>query len=444
MYRLFVATTVLCAAACGGDGAKGADAGPMTSPRDTTPPTVSATTPSSGATGASLRPTLEVEFSENMDSTSVSISVTPALSFGAPTALAPNRYSFAATADALPLTAYSATVSGSDAAGNALSGLKVFSFTTKASDTAPDAVSPKLLSTTPANSANGLARCDAPFVFKFSEPMDKAGVEASLEITGLPNRMLAWNADSSELTIKTVGCLDYGTMIRVIIGNNAKDLAGNSLNVQPTLDFQVVRKLSATFEAQYDYSGLIDKTYGVGYGVKRNEVLAGYAVYSNSISKTFRGYVSFGLASLPPSAVITEATLQMTARYARNDPFRYLGSMLLDHVAYGQRLIEEDYNTAIVETCTGPVVPPNCGPKTGTVTIATSQPGGSSNWTVTPFVVDDWSNRATRQSLTQMRVRFERDSYPTANPVSFLFGFHLNDPDDGQIPPKLFVTYEAP
>jgi hypothetical protein len=446
MFRTAVVAAVVLFAACGGDGQKGTDSGVMGEGQDKTSPVLSKTTPSAGAVDVALRPTIELEFSENMDSTSVSIVTVPALAFGASTAASPNRFVFAASADASPSTAYSVTVSGKDVAGNALTGIATFSFTTKASDV-KDTVNPKLLSSMPDNNAAGLARCDVPIVLKFSEAMDTAGVDASLEIIGMTNRTLTWNADSTELTIKAVGCLEYGAKVQVIVGANARDVAGNGLNTQPTLNFTVVRLLEAVIEPRREWSGNIHQDVR-GYGLQNNEVMAGYSYSAPSqlVSANYaisRGFMTFVLSDLPSTAKVTKASLQLTKRYQAGEPFSVLGSLQLEHVSFGSRLIEEDFNTNVVPTCGGPVVPAGCVAKSS-MTLATNGVDYSTSWDVTNFVVDDFVNRATKGDLTQMRIRFERDSTPTTKSVTHRLGFHLFDQDNGIIPPKLTVTYEVP
>jgi len=50
---------------------------------------------------------------------------------------------------------------------------------------------------------------------------------------------------------------------------------------------------------------------------------------------TFRGFLTFDLASLPPGATVLSATLTLHQTYVSNTPYLTLGPMLVDQVVFG-------------------------------------------------------------------------------------------------------------
>lgn len=146
---------------------------------DTTPPTVSSTAPANGATLVSLSTNITAEFSEDMDSTTITSS-TFTLMQGANPVAGTIAYSssIGATlnpdADLLPSTTYTATITtgAEDLAGNGLDEGYVWSFTTGA---APDITPPTVTATVPADAAINVS-VNAVITATFSEPLSPATV----------------------------------------------------------------------------------------------------------------------------------------------------------------------------------------------------------------------------------------------------------------------------
>jgi methionine-rich copper-binding protein CopC len=110
-------------------------------PADTTAPSIVSSSPENGATNAAINTNIQVTFSESMNQGSIALSVTPNVGLGAPTFKSGNSIvEFNPPADLNPNTSYSVTISGTDLAGNALTGTTSFSFktTTIADTTAPN------------------------------------------------------------------------------------------------------------------------------------------------------------------------------------------------------------------------------------------------------------------------------------------------------------------
>ncbi len=129
---------------------------------DTTPPTVTATTPADGATGVATTAAVTATFSEAMDPATIGASTFELRTAGG--ALVPAAVSYNALTNVATLTpsaaltglaTYTATVTVGvkDLAGNALAAPKVWSFTTVSTDTTP----PTVTATTPASGATGVS-----------------------------------------------------------------------------------------------------------------------------------------------------------------------------------------------------------------------------------------------------------------------------------------------
>jgi len=111
-------------------------------PADTTPPTIVASSPSSGGTGSSVADPVVVTFSEAMNQSSLAITLKDASNQTVPSTLSYSASTNTATLTPNnPLTSggtYSVSVSGSDLAGNALTGAPVtWSFTAGGAGTCP-------------------------------------------------------------------------------------------------------------------------------------------------------------------------------------------------------------------------------------------------------------------------------------------------------------------
>ncbi len=171
-----VFTTAICVAVIGISGC-GDDDKPNTS--DTTPPTVESTTPADAATLVSISSSVTAEFSEDMDSSSISTS-TFTLMQGATAVPGVVTYStnpgatFNPNADLLPNTVYTATITtgAEDLAGNGLASDYVWSFTT---GPAPDVTPPTVVSTAPPNGAVDVS-VNGVVTATFSEPLSPTSI----------------------------------------------------------------------------------------------------------------------------------------------------------------------------------------------------------------------------------------------------------------------------
>ncbi len=217
---------------------------------DTTPPTVTATTPASGATAVAIASTVTATFSEAMTAATIGPS-TMLLRTGSTTVAATVAYNAAArtvtltpTAALANATTYTATVVGGasgvkDAAGNALAVDATWSFTTAAGDTTP----PTVTATTPASGATEVAIAST-VTATFSEAMTAATIGPSTMLlrTGSTTvaATVAYNATARTATLTPTAALANATTYTATVVGGAsgvKDAAGNALAVDATWSF---------------------------------------------------------------------------------------------------------------------------------------------------------------------------------------------------------------
>ncbi|MDP1823497.1 MAG: Ig-like domain-containing protein [Archangium sp.] len=116
---------------------------------DTIPPTLVSSVPAPGATAVAVNTSIVLTFSEDMDTSSVTLTIAPAVALNAAAWTNASTVTFQPSAPLASGTAWTVTVDGRDVAGNTLAGLKNFSFTT-ATETMPPAM-PRGLSATAGN-----------------------------------------------------------------------------------------------------------------------------------------------------------------------------------------------------------------------------------------------------------------------------------------------------
>jgi YVTN family beta-propeller protein len=222
-------------------------------PPDTTPPTVTAFTPASGATGVALSAVVTATFSEAMNAGTINATsfelrngstlVAATVTYNAATRVA----TLTPSAALLPSTTYTATVRGgaggvADSAGNVLASSSTWSFTTGAPvDTTP----PTVTATTPAAGATGVAT-NSVVTATFSEPMSAASIDTtSVELRNGATPVastVSYNATTRVVTLTPSALLAASTTYTVTIRGGAtdprvKDVAGNAMAANSTWSF---------------------------------------------------------------------------------------------------------------------------------------------------------------------------------------------------------------
>ena len=214
---------------------------------DTTAPTVSSVSPSSGATNVARATNVTATFSEEMDPATLTTSTVTLVKDGSTTPIsatvsydaASKKVTLDSSTDLEASTKYTATVKGGtsgakDKAGNPLAADKVWSFTTEASSSG-DTTAPTVSSVTPANGATGVSRSTS-VTATFSEAMDPATLTNSTVTlkagTTTVTATVSYDAASKKVTLKPSSSLSYQTKYTATVKggtSGAKDQAGNPL-----------------------------------------------------------------------------------------------------------------------------------------------------------------------------------------------------------------------
>jgi hypothetical protein len=228
----------------------------LTVPPDTTPPTVVAVNPLSGATGVPNNATVAVTFSESMDPATIStstIELRNAANALVSTSVTYNVVQKVATvtpAEPLaPLNTYTVRVLGGasgasvkDLAGNALAATFTSSFTA-----ATDSTPPTVASVSPANGATGVSDTTVVTV-TFSEGMDLATISTStIELRASPSgtlvpAVIGYSSSTRTATLSPTSSLSVLTTYTLTVRGGTtdprvKDAFGNALAATLTSSF---------------------------------------------------------------------------------------------------------------------------------------------------------------------------------------------------------------
>jgi len=206
-------------------------------------PTVISTNPLNRATAVPINQKIAAIFSQSMNSATVTTPATFTLAVaGVGGAAVPgtvtyvsatNTATFSPTANLLPSTQYTATISISaqSAAGNNLASNYVWSFTT---GTVPNTTPPTIILTNPVSGATGVST-NQTITATFSEPMDPATITASgtftVAVAGVGGAAISGIVSyaGSTATFTPTSNLAPNTQFTATITTAAKDLSGNAL-----------------------------------------------------------------------------------------------------------------------------------------------------------------------------------------------------------------------
>ncbi|MGE5284207.1 MAG: Ig-like domain-containing protein [Actinomycetota bacterium] len=209
----------------------------VTAAADTTPPTVSSTSPVDNATGVAVNTTVTATFNEPIDPATLTAAsfllragvdnVTGTVSLNPAGTIA----TFTPSALLADNTTYTATLTTAitDVAGNALAADNVWSFTTGA---AADTTPPTVISTSPDNNATGVAVGTAVKA-TFNEPIDPATLTAAsfLLKAGIDNvtGTVSLNSAGTIATFTLSAPLADNTTYTATLTTAITDVAGNAL-----------------------------------------------------------------------------------------------------------------------------------------------------------------------------------------------------------------------
>jgi hypothetical protein len=276
----------------------------------------------------------------------------------------------------------------------------------------PDETAPTILSVSPDDGAVGQP-ADVVVSITFSEPMDEASVEGTLDHSDLGAVTISWNAAGDTITLTPDAELAYAEGIgidpdavdaneySVILGNAAADLAGNELGTGTQITFATLKRLATTFDLDQELTR----------SLTANEDLVGQGDDPLSIGdldtdEGVRSLITFDMSELGPTVTDIEAATFAT-RQLINDAKDYpygdlvaedpgLGTaVLIDHVSYAEVNnagfnASQTAHASLGDFCIE-----------GQVVIELD---------VTGAVADDMANRAARADRSQYLLRFALDN----------------------------------
>lgn len=263
----------------------------------------------------------------------------------------------------------------------------------------PDVTPPTILSISPADGTKKLED-DVKIVVTFSEPMAKAATEGAFAIdpsskTSGP-AIATWNEAGTVLTIDPKAAYASGTDVTAVtavplafsIGTAAKDVAGNALTAGAKASVWLYRQI--TQEAPL-HASLFGNTRSGG-STRYSFIAAGDSTDDLEV----RGYASFVLDALPAGVEIASAKLVSTLR-ATGTAFASFGDMRIEHITF-DAMGAAAFAAAPLHDL-GVLIP----------AVPAPQVDAQVEKDVTIALSDDYKNRATRNNLSQYRIRFTKD-----------------------------------
>ncbi|MFC4455443.1 Ig-like domain-containing protein [Deinococcus sonorensis] len=305
---------------------------------------------------------------------------------------------------------------------------------------------PEILAIVPASGAVGV-RDDANIRISFSQPMDRASVEAAYVsfADGLRRDQVAfvWNANSTLVTVDPKGPLSYAAApaapvtYTFLIGASAQAQGGGKL-AETTSSFRTARRYTTTLNGQAALDGYTsdqEAAYSNGVTGGTSARVGGMSDIAPSgyVTVSVRGFFSFDLSSLPPGLLPEDVssaalTLQQTLVYpasAYTDMSTAPEQLVLEHVRYGDRLNIKSFSAPVLD-----VVSP---------AFSKDAALGARQADVTAAVRADLQDPAASGGRTQYRLRFGRDGVPGA------YGFaEFGTAEDAAHAPALQLGYLAP
>jgi hypothetical protein len=214
--------------------------------QDTTPPTVSSTSPENGATDIALNSSISATFSEAMtNSTLNNVTFNLKRTAGATPVIGTvnvngNTARFIPSADLAAGNQYTATITtgAKDAAGNALRSNFIWNFTAASS---PDITPPTVSATSPTNTATGVP-LNSSISATFSEAMTDSTVNnASFTLKSSSGNVPGTvNLSGDAATFTPSAFLVANTLYTATITTAAKDAAGNAFVADYNWSFMTV------------------------------------------------------------------------------------------------------------------------------------------------------------------------------------------------------------
>lgn len=188
------------------------------------------------------------------------------------------------------------------------------------------------LTVSPSNGAKGVL-IDTPIVLAFSEPMNRASVEAGWNSTSLPSgsMVFSWNAESTILQVDASAVLQYP------VGGLAVDLLGFEVSlagdVQDAEGDQLAAPFSSTFDTARDITyDLAAIAGGTGSGNGTDSVVP-LRPGDTDTNATFRAFATFDISDLPVVVQVVGATFTANQQSVTGTPYADLGNLETHQIA---------------------------------------------------------------------------------------------------------------
>jgi hypothetical protein len=292
---------------------------------------------------------------------------------------------------------------------------------------APVNATPFVVSISPADGVNGVAR-NADIVVTFSEPMDRASAQAALNPSTGNCGAFSWNGDDTQMTFDPCADFAYGTEVSVVVYDSAADTLGLGMMDDFESAFLVLRQSTIKLWSQDAYDGYV---YGPGVFVFGDKAVADGQYFS--VSTWTRGFLSFDLDDLPEDLVEIQSAM-VAVKQTSHDAGAYgnaTGKLLVEGVSYGT-LTTGDWNLPGTITCGFCLIP----------VLGTDAADGWKTTEVAGYVRSDWENRMALDYNSQFRLRFAKDCGDGSCSnvgASFVAGM-----GNGVVRPYLSITYTHP
>ncbi len=133
-----------------------------------------------------------------------------------------------------------------------------------------------------------------------------------------------------------------------------------------------------------------------GRGSIKHDILAANAEFNPAgVEVVWRGFMSFDLSAIPRQSRIQKAELRFYQVRVGGDPYGKLGRLVLEHVAYGDRLTDAAFHVAPMDAL-----------------VLAPQTGRRSWYVVASPVLAEWiaEDRAAGRNRLQVRLRWEQET----------------------------------
>lgn len=231
------------------------------------PPSVTATSPASGATGVVLNPSISVTFSEAMDVSSITANTYKLTNSGG-TSVSGTITTTSTTATLTPTTlltastTYTATVTNAiaDTSGTPLNATYAWTFTT---GTEVDSTVPSIASTSPTSGATRVA-VNTAVAATFSEAINSSTVTTSsftlAPTSGGSNVASTVGTSGTTSTLTPTSNLSYSTSYTATLSTAVQDQAGNALSAAASWAFTTIGE-SGKFDPLFSSNGWYSESF---------------------------------------------------------------------------------------------------------------------------------------------------------------------------------------